>query len=37
MLLDSISYLLAVYWPYVVGALAIGLAAGWFSFSPARK
>ena len=37
MILDSISYLLPIYWPYLVGALVIGLGAGWFSFSPAKK
>lgn len=31
MTLDSLIYLLEVYWPFVVGAGAIGLVTGWFS------
>jgi hypothetical protein len=33
MLLDSLTYLLGFYWPYLVGALLIGLVSGWFSIS----
>jgi LPXTG-motif cell wall-anchored protein len=29
--LDSLIYLLELYWPYLLGALVIGLGAGWFS------
>lgn len=29
----SLFYLLGFYWPYLLGALAIGLVAGWFSHS----
>lgn len=33
MLLDQLTYLLSFYWPYVLGALIIGLGTGWFSVS----
>lgn len=36
-MLDQLSYLIGVYWPYMLGALAIGLGAGWFSVSVPRK
>ncbi len=36
MTLDSLIYLLEVYWPYAAAALLIGLATGWFSL-PGRK
>jgi hypothetical protein len=26
-------YLASFYWPYALGALAIGVAAGWFGYS----
>jgi hypothetical protein len=29
----SLTYLLAIYWPYMAGALAVGLVAGWFSYA----
>jgi hypothetical protein len=29
--IDSLIYLLGIYWPYMAGALVIGLIAGWFS------
>jgi hypothetical protein len=29
----ALNYLLGFYWPYLLGALAIGLVAGWFSYS----
>lgn len=35
MTLDSLTYLLELYWPFLAGALAIGLVAGWMS--AARK
>jgi len=31
MTLDSLIYLLEVYWPFLLGAGAIGLATGWLS------
>ena len=31
--IDSLTFLLGIYWPYVLGALVIGLGSGWFSFS----
>lgn len=33
MSIDSVTYLLAIYWPYLAGALLIGVAAGWFSYA----
>ncbi len=33
MILNSLIYLLSFYWPYVLGALVIGLGTGWFSLS----
>lgn len=33
MLLDSLTYLFSFYWPYLLGALIIGLGAGWFGVS----
>lgn len=33
MSLDSLTYLLEVYWPFLVGASLVGLATGWFSVS----
>jgi hypothetical protein len=36
MTLDSLIYLLEVYWPFVLGAGAVGLVTGWFSVR-ARK
>jgi hypothetical protein len=32
-MLVTLSYLLGFYWPYLLGALAIGLVAGWLSYS----
>ncbi len=29
-IIATLSYLLAAYWPYMVAALVIGLGAGWF-------
>ena len=31
MTLDTVTYLLQFYWPYMAGAGLVGLAAGWFS------
>ena len=31
MSLDSLTYLLTVYWPYMAGILAVGFGVGWFS------
>lgn len=31
--MDSVLYLAQFYWPYALGALLIGLVAGWFGFS----
>lgn len=36
MTLDSLIYLLEIYWPFVVGAGVVGLGTGWFSVT-ARK
>jgi LPXTG-motif cell wall-anchored protein len=33
MTLDSLTYLLEVYWPFILGALLVGLLTGWFSVS----
>jgi len=32
MSVDSLLYLLKVYWPFVLGALLIGVATGWFTY-----
>jgi hypothetical protein len=32
-LLDQLSYLLAFYWPYLLGALGVGLVVGWLSYA----
>ena len=37
MSLETLIYLWGIYWPYLAGAGAIGVVAGWFSFSPAAK
>jgi hypothetical protein len=34
--IDSLMYLLEIYWPYVLALLVIGLGSGWFSYT-ARK
>jgi hypothetical protein len=34
--LDSLLYLVEIYWPYALGVLAIGLVAGWFAPAPKR-
>lgn len=33
MSLDSLIYLIEVYWPFLLAALIIGLATGWFTYS----
>jgi hypothetical protein len=33
MSLDSLTYLVEVYWPFMACALLIGLVTGWFSVS----
>ena len=33
MSVDSVMYLLAIYWPYMAGAGVIGIAVGWFSYA----
>ena len=37
MSLDSLLYLLGLYWPFLLGALAIGLATGWLSVGGPRE
>ena len=32
-MLDTLTFLLGYYWPFVLGALLVGLATGWFSHS----
>jgi len=32
MSLDSLLYLLEMYWPFVLGAVLIGVATGWFTY-----
>jgi hypothetical protein len=34
---DALSYLFDIYWPYLLGAVVIGLGAGWFSYSAPKK
>ena len=36
MSLDSVTYLLTVYWPYMAGILAIGVGVGWVSGASKR-
>lgn len=33
MSLDSLTYLLELYWPFLLAAFAIGLGTGWFSLT----
>lgn len=33
MSLDSLIFLLGLYWPFLLGAAAIGIATGWLSYS----
>lgn len=37
MSLDSLTYLFEMYWPYMLGALVIGLGSGWFSYSTKQR
>jgi hypothetical protein len=32
MSLDSLVYLLGIYWPYLAGAVVVGLCTGWFTY-----
>jgi hypothetical protein len=32
MSLDSLTFLLELYWPFLVGAMAIGIATGWLTY-----
>lgn len=32
MSVDSLTYLLGIYWPYLTGALVVGLATGWLTY-----
>lgn len=34
--LESLTYLLGIYWPYLAGASLIGLVVGWRSFTPPK-
>ena len=34
--METVLYLASFYWPYALGALVIGLGAGWFSFGPRK-
>ncbi len=34
MSLESMAYLLEVYWPFVAAAVLIGMGTGWFSVRP---
>ena len=36
MTLDSLIYLMEIYWPFVLGAAAIGLVTGWLSVTPRK-
>lgn len=37
MSLDSLIYLLGYYWPYLLGAVAVGLATGWLTAPPTTR
>jgi hypothetical protein len=32
MFLDSLIYLLEVFWPYLLGAMLVGVATGWLTY-----
>jgi hypothetical protein len=34
MSLDSLVYLLELYWPFLAAAAVIGLVTGWFAYKP---
>jgi len=35
--IDSLTYLIEIYWPYALGTLVIGVGSGWFSYSARKK
>ena len=35
-MIDALSFLVEIYWPYMLGALLVGVGAGWFSFVPKK-
>lgn len=35
--LQSLAYLAGVYWPYLAGAAAIGVLAGWWAGAPSGR
>lgn len=37
MSLDSIIFLLELYWPFLAGALVIGLVTGWLTYQAPRS
>jgi hypothetical protein len=38
MSLDSLVYLVEIYWPFLLGAGAVGLATGWLTYpAPGKK
>jgi hypothetical protein len=37
MSLDSLTYLLEIYWPFLAGVLAIGIVAGWIGGTRRKK
>lgn len=36
MSVETLLYLGGFYWPYLLGALLVGLGAGWFSYAPRK-
>lgn len=36
-MIESILYLLGYYWPYMLGALLIGIGSGWWCAAPPRN
>lgn len=37
MSIDSLIYLVEIYWPFLLAALLIGLGTGWFTYSGPAK
>ena len=37
MTLDSLIYLIEMYWPFVLGAAVVGLVTGWWSVKPTKS
>lgn len=37
MSLDSLIFLLEYYWPFLLGAVAVGIATGWLSYPSKRQ